>query len=377
MYDLGYGVDQDYHKAFEWYMMAAEQNNSDAQNLIGEMYELGKGVKQDYDTALNWYKKSAKNSNEIAYYNLGLLYYNGINGEINVKKANYYFKKAMKLGYNCKYAYEKTQIELGKKTYHNASNKYFTKLLSKDLDIGNVYNIIKKDLEKDFGDSWNKLEESTKTELIMALVHFYTTSLISSKVNDSLDYSASVLLLSKSLEKEINKYFVTNYINYLKENNVSPEDFRNNTTTKFLVDKKTKEYINPETFDFSLGKLEYIIGFSENIDNIMQKQANPFESGSIKTKREIGLADDAASDAIRNNKYLFDYLNSIIKEDSFTQDNELANYIIDFAADVNEIIKLRNEAAHKKKIRKEYAEQAINYLIKSKKILRKFLELLK
>jgi len=48
MYHEGKGVLQDYQKAMEWSLKAAEQGDADAQFEIGRVYHEGKGVLQDY-----------------------------------------------------------------------------------------------------------------------------------------------------------------------------------------------------------------------------------------------------------------------------------------------------------------------------------------
>ncbi|MGP5546880.1 tetratricopeptide repeat protein [Psychrobacter alimentarius] len=42
LYENGYGVPQDYDKAFEWYQKAADQGNPQASNRIGKLVMNGK-----------------------------------------------------------------------------------------------------------------------------------------------------------------------------------------------------------------------------------------------------------------------------------------------------------------------------------------------
>ena len=56
-------------------MLAAEQDNSSAQNILGKFYETGKGVvRVDKKVAKRWYEKSANSENILAYANLAQLY---------------------------------------------------------------------------------------------------------------------------------------------------------------------------------------------------------------------------------------------------------------------------------------------------------------
>jgi TPR repeat protein len=54
-----------------WYQLAANQNNSFAQNSIGVLYDNGFGVPQDYYIAMNYYLKAAGNNDNVAKENIG------------------------------------------------------------------------------------------------------------------------------------------------------------------------------------------------------------------------------------------------------------------------------------------------------------------
>ncbi|KAG1141793.1 hypothetical protein G6F37_009473 [Rhizopus arrhizus] len=61
MYRNGWGVEQDYQKAFEYYQKAASSNQSDtpypyAQHMIGEMFLHGEGVPRDLAVAKEWFQ---------------------------------------------------------------------------------------------------------------------------------------------------------------------------------------------------------------------------------------------------------------------------------------------------------------------------------
>ena len=60
------GHKQDYKKAVEWWLKAAEQGNADAQYGLGCCYEEGHGVDKDLNEALKWYRKAAKQRNKGA-----------------------------------------------------------------------------------------------------------------------------------------------------------------------------------------------------------------------------------------------------------------------------------------------------------------------
>ena len=63
-----------YRKAFEYFMMAAEQGKPDSMCNIGVMYEYGQYVRKDRREALKWYKKALDNGDPNAErYYLSLL----------------------------------------------------------------------------------------------------------------------------------------------------------------------------------------------------------------------------------------------------------------------------------------------------------------
>lgn len=66
LYAYGHGVEQDYVKAFEWYIKSANQGYNIAQCKIGELYDGGYGVKQDYEKAFEWHIQSAEKGISIA-----------------------------------------------------------------------------------------------------------------------------------------------------------------------------------------------------------------------------------------------------------------------------------------------------------------------
>ena len=60
MYAMGLGVDQDYERAFEWYMRASMKGHPGAQSGVGWYYEVGLGMPApDLVRAYMWYTLSA------------------------------------------------------------------------------------------------------------------------------------------------------------------------------------------------------------------------------------------------------------------------------------------------------------------------------
>jgi TPR repeat protein len=61
----------DYAKAKEYFELAAEQKNSDAQNSLGIMYKNALGVKQNYAKAKEYFELAAEQKNSDAQNSLG------------------------------------------------------------------------------------------------------------------------------------------------------------------------------------------------------------------------------------------------------------------------------------------------------------------
>lgn len=60
MYALGLGVEQDYERAFEWYLRSALKGHPGAQSGVGWYYEVGLGMPEpDLMRAYMWYVLSA------------------------------------------------------------------------------------------------------------------------------------------------------------------------------------------------------------------------------------------------------------------------------------------------------------------------------
>jgi TPR repeat protein len=81
-----------YDKALGWYLLAAMENNSWAQNNIGVLYFGGNGVPKNYLCALKWQLKAAEqNKSEYAPNNIGKFFENGQGVPLDKYKALEWF----------------------------------------------------------------------------------------------------------------------------------------------------------------------------------------------------------------------------------------------------------------------------------------------
>ena len=85
---------QNYKKAVEWYLKAAENGHAGAQFALGLMYAKGQGVSPDDKEAVRWYRKAAGRDHAGAQCNIGWMYENGRGVAQNDKLAVAWYRKA-------------------------------------------------------------------------------------------------------------------------------------------------------------------------------------------------------------------------------------------------------------------------------------------
>jgi len=96
-----------YNEAFNWSLMAANNENTEAQNNVGVFLLQGLGVEKDPSKALGYFEKSANNGHVSAQGTLGGLYFHGIGTEIDYKLALKWFNESANQGHS------ESQLNLG------------------------------------------------------------------------------------------------------------------------------------------------------------------------------------------------------------------------------------------------------------------------
>lgn len=94
-YERGLGTEQDYEKAYSWFLESAEEGNKFARYAMGNLYYEGKGVEQNYQKAFKCYL-DAENKIPYARYKVALMLEEGIGTEANLKKSYEEYKVALK-----------------------------------------------------------------------------------------------------------------------------------------------------------------------------------------------------------------------------------------------------------------------------------------
>lgn len=92
------GETQDYAKALEYYTMAADQNNADAQAQLGLMYQDGLGVEVNYEQAMEWNNRAAQQGNAQGQAQIGYLYHMGLGVTQNLDEAGRWYSRAADQG---------------------------------------------------------------------------------------------------------------------------------------------------------------------------------------------------------------------------------------------------------------------------------------
>ncbi|PHS30387.1 MAG: hypothetical protein COA95_08815 [Methylophaga sp.] len=93
-YDTGIGAPRDGHEAKKWYIKAAEQGHTEAQNSLGSIYQ----AEHSYQSAMSWYEKAAEKNHDLAINNLGSLYDLGLSVAQDRKKGVELYLRAATLG---------------------------------------------------------------------------------------------------------------------------------------------------------------------------------------------------------------------------------------------------------------------------------------
>jgi hypothetical protein len=329
------------------------------------MCEAGAGVECDISEAIRYWEKAfekaieQKNSKGEPAYKLGYAYSDGYGVERNLKKAKEYFEKAIEQGYHCSYALNMVKGELGELNDSNKMREYADGLIKKHIPNTKLYQQISKDLQNDFGDTWENTSRETKKFLETGMFTYFSLYSLGPHIYGNLDFSSSITQMFKALEKELGKYLYSEYIEFLKNQNIDPNTFSQKRS--FLKRTSANGLSFKDSSDlteFTLGNLHLTVG--------LERKPHLAENDTFK------YAVDQT---------MLDYLNSIFKEDAFGEakrKREITDYIISLTQEVKAISdSLRNPAAHSETMKCQKAEVCGNYIIKVQRLLIDFLEKIK
>ncbi len=92
------GLTQDYAKAMEYYLRAADEDEAGAQAQLGYMYQNGLGTDIDYARAMEWNNRAAQQGNAQGQAQIGYLYQNGLGVTQNLDEAGRWYTRAKEGG---------------------------------------------------------------------------------------------------------------------------------------------------------------------------------------------------------------------------------------------------------------------------------------
>ena len=95
MHCYGLGTEQDYEKAFEWFLKSAQEGNKFAQYSLANLYYYGNGVEKDLSQAFLWYRKSSEQGQPYASYAVAQMYDKGEYVSQSEETAQRYYKVAL------------------------------------------------------------------------------------------------------------------------------------------------------------------------------------------------------------------------------------------------------------------------------------------
>lgn len=141
MHCYGLGTQQDYEKAFEWFLKSAKEGNKFAQYSLGNLYYYGNGTDKDLSQAFQWYMKSAEQGQPYAAYAAAQMYNKGEYVSQSEENAQRYYKNALSgfLGLESKdQADDNLYYKLG---------SMFKKGLGTDIDMDKAIDYFKRSAE--------------------------------------------------------------------------------------------------------------------------------------------------------------------------------------------------------------------------------------
>lgn len=91
----GLGTEQNYEKAFQWFLKSAQEDNKFAQYSLANLCYYGTGVEKDLPQAFWWYRKSSEQGQPYASYAVAQMYSKGEYVAENKETAQRYYKAAL------------------------------------------------------------------------------------------------------------------------------------------------------------------------------------------------------------------------------------------------------------------------------------------
>jgi uncharacterized protein len=98
LYHDGRGIPQNYRRARQWYLIAANGGENKAAVNLGVMDASGEGGPRDYRKAIGWFLFAARHGDNKAKNNLGTMYLNGQGVPRDLVRAHMWYNLASAKG---------------------------------------------------------------------------------------------------------------------------------------------------------------------------------------------------------------------------------------------------------------------------------------
>lgn len=201
-----------------------------------------------------------------------------------------------------------------------------------DIVKDDKYHTEKEKLIRNFGESWDKLDEESKNLLITSKFMFNKLN----EIDEDMDYSGICVLVTKALEIEIFNRFFTDFIKYLDEN--YHKNYSEYPTALLFQYKKP---LFSERF--TMGNIAFVLCYTENYND--------------------------SPEQIRNNKLkLMEYC----KKNIFSRYNnkKIEELLHNYAQSIEDIrVRFRNPSAHRGYIKKTTAQECFEIVIDIERLL--------
>lgn len=230
MYLKGEGVEQDYFKSYQTFLLAAENGYAHSNYYIGNQYYYGLGFNQDYEEALSYYRKASEAKDSYADYRIAKMYLKGEGVNADLQRAEEYLLKAADkvtlANYDLAKLYEDNSETFNKSEdkifslYHNAIEKMLEQEqeghdVFTEMRIASMY-LNGKGTEMNISEAANWLEKAAKQgnpDAAYQLAYIYS----SQKYN--------IIDIKKS-----NKYYAEASLEYEKA-----EEYNENATAEYRI----------------------------------------------------------------------------------------------------------------------------------------------
>ena len=291
-----------------------------------------------------------------ACYQLGLIYKDNNYGVEDKGKALYFFEKAKDLGVACSFSIDSIKNELHYSKEEEYS-KYLNYIIEEKIPIELYPNVVKKDLEKDFGNYWEYLSPFTKTVLITGITSLIAFMNCEKNSDISLDYSSVIISISRALERELKTVFYDKFIEYLELKGVNASEYCRLDKFVYKNEYEFYEYSKSATW-FTLGKLKVMVNKREKVNKLTDEYYTSIDYN------------------LRN--YCMDYAfkKEMFPQKAFDRRTQIVDYVCELANQSDDIAQnYRNEAAHTSSTSSlERARSCIDWILKVKQLLLKFIE---